>query len=81
MLEIIGRIVAVIVGILMVINALFMLASPRAWFRLPKWLRAQGTMTEDRYGSGWGAIQVQLAGGLILGAIAWVVYDMFLKHR
>lgn len=81
MIQLIGRVIAVIVAVVMVINASFMLVSPRAWFRLPSWLRAQGTMREDRYGSGWGALQVRVGGALVLVAIAWVIYDMGFGHR
>jgi hypothetical protein len=80
MLRIVGLCIAVVVGMVMTINASFMLASPRAWFRLPAWLRAQGSLMEDKYASGWGAVQVRLTGALILAAIAWVLYDMLLKR-
>jgi len=53
--KILGLCVAVIVGLVIMINAAFMLASPRSWFRLPAWLRAQGSLTENKYASGWGA--------------------------
>lgn len=72
-----GRVVAALIGLLMLINASFMLVSPRAWFRLPSWLRAQGTMTEEKYGKGWGAVQVHIAGALMIGVLVWVLYDMF----
>jgi hypothetical protein len=64
----------------MTINAAFMLASPRTWFRLPGWLRTQGSLTKDKYASGWGAIQIRLTGAVILAAIAWVLYDMVLRR-
>jgi hypothetical protein len=80
MLRIVGLCIAVVVGVVMTINAAFMLVSPRSWFRLPTWLRAQGSLIEDKYASGWGAIQVRATGALILGAIAWVLYDMLLKR-
>jgi hypothetical protein len=80
MIRIVGACIAAIVGLLMTINAAFMLASPRAWFRLPVWLRAQGALTEDRYSSGWGAVQIRLTGAVILAALAWVIYDMFLRR-
>jgi hypothetical protein len=80
MLRIFGLCIAVVVGLVMTINGAFMLASPRSWFRLPAWLKAQGSLIEDKYGSGWGAIQIRLTGGLILAAIAWVLYDMLLKR-
>ena len=64
----------------MTINAAFMLASPRAWFHLPAWIRAQGSLIEDKYASGWGAIQVRLTGALILAAIAWVLFDIISRR-
>lgn len=79
MLRIVGMCIAVIVGLVMTINAAFMVASPRRWFRLPGWIRAQGSLVEDKYASGWGAVQVRLTGALILAAIVWVLYDML--HR
>jgi|1185.fasta_scaffold91349_1 hypothetical protein len=80
MIRIVGSCIAVIVGLLMTINAAFMLASPHAWFRLPGWLRAQGSLMEEKYSSGWGAVHVRLTGAVILAAIAWVIYDMFLRR-
>jgi len=80
MTRIVGWCIAVLVGLLMTINAAFMLASPRTWFRLPGWLRAQGSLTEDKYASGCGAIQVRVTGAIILVAIAWVLYDMLLRR-
>ena len=79
-LRIVGLCIAIVVGLIMTINAAFMLVSPRSWFRLPSWLRAQGSLMEDKYASGWGAVQVRLTGGLILAAIAWVLYDMLLRR-
>jgi hypothetical protein len=63
----------------MTINGAFMLVSPRAWFRLPGWLKRQGSLTEDKYARGWRAIQLRLTGAMILAAIAWVLYDMLLR--
>jgi hypothetical protein len=80
MWRIAGWCIAVIVGIVMVINAGFMVASPRTWFHLPAWLRTQGSLTEDRYSGGWGALQIRLTGGAILATIAWVLYDMFFSR-
>jgi hypothetical protein len=71
--------IAILVGVVMAINAAFMFVSPRAWFRLPAWLKAQGSLTEERYATGWGAVNIRLMGAVILAAIAWVLYDMFLK--
>lgn len=76
MLRIVGLCIAILVGLVMTINAAFMLASPRTWYRLPSWLRAQGSLTEDKYATGWGAIQIRLTGAFVLAAIAWVLYGV-----
>jgi hypothetical protein len=81
MLKWAGVCIAVVVGLIVTINAAVMLASPRSWFRLPGWLTAQGSLTENKYSNGWGAVQVRVTGGLALIAIAWVLYDMLLRHR
>ena len=65
---------AIIVG-LGVVNGVYMLVSPKAWFRLPAWLRTSGSLTEEKYSHGWGGVQVRLAGALILATIGWVVRD------
>lgn len=77
---------AVVVGfagtlLLTGINGAYMLISPRAWYRLPRWLRASGTLTEERYGSGWGAIQVRIAGAMCLAVSAFILYAAFFRHR
>ena len=79
MLRIVGLCIAVVVGVVMTINAAVMLVSPRRWFRLPSWLRAQGSLIEDKYSSRLGAVQIRLTGGLILAAIAWVLFDMLMR--
>jgi len=81
MLRALGICIAVSVGLMITVNAALMLASPQLWFHLPVWLRAQGSLTEKKYASGWGAVQIRIAGGLILSAIVWVLYDMLLKAR
>ena len=61
----------------MAINGVFMLASPAAWSRLPGWLRAQGTLTED---GRWRAVYVRVTGALILAGIGWVLYEFLLER-
>ena len=77
---ILGWSIVAVVGAIMFVNALFMLASPKAWFRLPHWVRAQGSLTEGKYGSGWGGIQVRLAGAVMLAVIGWVLYDSLISR-
>jgi hypothetical protein len=76
---ILGWGIVVVVGAVMFMNALFMLASPRAWFRLPGWIRAQGTLTEQKYASGWGSVTVRLTGAVMLAVIGWVLYDSLIR--
>jgi hypothetical protein len=75
-MQTIGIAVAVLVGVLFFINGLFMLVSPMAWFRLPWWLGAHGTMTERKYATPSGMFQVRIAGVTFLGIVIWVVCNM-----
>ena len=62
----------------MAVNALFMLVSPRAWFRLPNWIRVQGFRFGARdEGS---RIQLRVTGALILAFVAWVLYESPLRR-
>jgi len=70
----------VFIGAVVFINALFMLVSPRAWFRLPGWIRAQGSLTEGKYARGWRAIDIRSTGAIMLGFIAWVLYHAFIRQ-
>lgn len=81
MQHILGLFFLVAAALWLVVNASFMLASPRAWFRLPRWLGLHGCLTEARYGSGWGAIQTRIAGALMLSVVLWVVFDFSHKVR
>ena len=67
--------VAVTVTI-MLINAFYMLISPKAWFALPKWLALEGVFTPERHGSRWGALQVRVLGALIIATAAWIAIDL-----
>lgn len=81
MAQIFGWSIAVCVGVVVVFNSVYMLVSPKAWFRLPGWIRAAGTLTEDKFSVGWGAVQVRIAGALFLAIVGWVLYDLILKPR
>ena len=77
---ILGWSLIVVLGTVMFVNALFMLVSPRAWFRLPSWIGVRGTLTEEKYASGWGGIQVRSVGAISLGFIAWVLYHSLIRQ-
>jgi hypothetical protein len=80
-MQIIGWLAVCALAVVLLWNGVFMLISPRAWFRLPSYLRLNGGLTEKKYGSGWGAVQTRITGGIFVGGILWVVYDMLLVHR
>lgn len=80
-MQILGWLTVAAVGVVLVVNGLFMVLSPRAWSRLPSWIPGRGSLTEKRYGSGFGAIQVRIVGALFLGVIVWVLYDSLLRPR
>ena len=81
LMRILGWLVLAVIGVGFVVNGLFMLLSPRAWFRLPDWISGRGSLAEKRYGSGWGAIQVRLLGAIFIGVVVWVLYDSLLRPR
>jgi len=67
-----------VAAVQMAVNALFMLVSPRAWFRLPNWIRVQGFRFGARdEGS---RIQLRVTGALILAFVAWVLYESPLRR-
>jgi hypothetical protein len=80
-MRIFGLVVAGVLALVMLINASFMLVSPRAWFRLPVWIRFNGSLAETKYARGRRSLEVQLAGAAMLAIILWVVYDIFFSPR
>jgi hypothetical protein len=81
MLMLLGWLTLLVVVAIVAVNALFMLISPRAWFRLPKWTGVHGTLTEAKFGSGWGAILVRITGALMLGGIVLALFESLSRHR
>jgi hypothetical protein len=64
---------AVLTLTMMAINAIFMLFSPRLWFRLPGWIRANARFTTDKHSVGLGAVQVRILGGVVLLVLAIII--------
>ena len=69
---------AVVVGV--AINAASMLVSPRAWRHLPSWLRAKTQFGEHSYAAGWGAWLGRIAVAILLGAMLWILYEVFVRR-
>ena len=62
-------------------NAVVMLISPQSWFRIPHWIRLSGSLTQEKFSSGTGALQVRLFGATLLGVLAWFLYGCLSIHR
>lgn len=76
MIQIMGWLAVLVLALVLAVNAAFMLVSPRAWFRLPDWIRMKGSLSESEYTRGWGAVEVRLAGAAFLAGIVWVLYSL-----
>ena len=79
MWRIIGLGGLVVLVIFLAVNGAFMLASPIAWFRLPKWLGAHGSLTAAKYASGGGGLQIRLMGAILLAVIVWALCNSLLS--
>ena len=77
--NILGWLTVAIVLAVIAANGLCMLISPKTWLRLPKAIRAQDWMTEEKYGTGFGGFQVRILGGVFLAMIIWRLWDYFLR--
>jgi hypothetical protein len=64
----------------MTINAVFMLFSPRAWFRLPTWMRASGVLNREKYSEGGLSLLVRLLGAIILFLVGGVAFDLIVEN-
>ena len=71
--HLLGWAFAILTLVMMSVNAFFMLFSPRLWFRLPGWIRANARFTNEKHGSGLGAVQIRLLGGVALVVLAVIV--------
>jgi hypothetical protein len=62
-------------------NGIIMLVSPRAWARLPRWIRwFENRVSATRYATRWGSIEIRLAGAAILGFMALVFRTMMISN-
>ncbi len=68
-----GWVFAILTLTMMAINAFLMLFSPRLWFRLPSWVRANARFTTERHSVGLGAVQVRILGGVVLALLIIII--------
>jgi hypothetical protein len=77
-LMIVGSIIIGIVVLQSLINALFMIISPLAWYRLPCWIRIRRTLfIKEEYSSKSDATRLRIIGFLIIGIVALVTWTIF----
>jgi len=67
-------------GLFMIIDGLFMLISPQAWFRLPRWFSGVGKLNEEQHTHGRGAMQIRVLGVIMIGLPLWVLYLTCFDH-
>jgi hypothetical protein len=74
MKQIVGMVCLIVTVVAVVTNATLMLISPKIWFRVPRWIRFSGSLSETQYRSGWGAIQIRLLGACFLAIMIWFLH-------
>jgi hypothetical protein len=67
---------AIVIVAVVLVNGVVMIISPTRRFKLPSWLRAQGTLTEEHYTRGLGSIQIRLLGAAFVAFICWMGYGL-----
>ena len=72
--------VAVVV-VIMAVNAIVMLVSPKTWARLPNWIRAQGFWFEAKCATGGGSIEARVTGTILLAIIFLLLYLKVVRYR
>jgi hypothetical protein len=70
------RIIAVLVGLMILINSLVMLVSPRLWFSLPSYVRVQGLWFEAKSPGRENFFHVRLTGGFLLAFTICIVVGL-----
>lgn len=72
-----SRVCLILTFVVIGTNGTLMLISPRAWFRVPKWIRLSGGLTEARVGRGRTAILIRLLGACYLAVIVFFLHGYF----
>jgi hypothetical protein len=80
MIKILGWLIFGVVILVISSNALYMLFSPQAWFRLRPWIRATGTLKARNYATAGRAIELRFIGAVLLAVIGWILFDLLVKH-
>lgn len=70
---------AILTLTMMAVNAFCMVLSPRVWFRLPGWIRANARFTAEKHSTGFGATQVRILGGVVLLVLIVIILAILLS--
>ena len=62
--QMIGMICLIVTVAAVVGNGALMLISPRIWFRVPRWVRLSGSLSETKYSRGSGAARMRALGSV-----------------
>jgi cytochrome b len=73
LMHLVGWVMATWVLAMMLLNGILMLASPRMWFRLPSWVRANGRFKEEDCNRRSQSLSIRA-----LGAIVTILAMVFL---
>jgi hypothetical protein len=74
------RINSAFVGMVLIVNAIVMIVSPRGLFRLPDWLRLQEFWFEARWAGGRPS-QVRVTGAFLLAVVILALYGLLVTGR
>jgi hypothetical protein len=80
-MTIIGTICFGLFGLFMIVDGLFMLISPPAWFRLPRWISGVGKLNPEQHTHGSGAMQIRVLGVIMIGLPLWVLYITYFYRQ
>ena len=69
-------VVFAIIGGVVLINALCMLVSPRAWYSLPGWLRLRGPNARELQEDRWSPLLLRVLGAVMVAAVGCVAFGL-----
>ncbi len=81
MKSVLGLTFVCLFGAFFLLNGLLMAISPRAWFRLPRWIGVHGRLHYEKPSDVPAAnLQVRIVGIGWAAIVIWVIYDVLSHH-
>lgn len=62
------------------INALIMAFSPKRWFNLPNWICYKGSLSEKKYSTGLGSLQIRIVGIIMSVTFIFLIIDFLFRN-